>query len=150
MTDQQPVVADDKKPSRNVHLYSASNRGFFSRAIHKTLPDDAVELTDAQYLDLRDSQSRGMVIEPDKDGKPTTVPRAQETLTVAQRGQRILVERDQAVMAVQGEIDQARDDKDLGQPMAATQFQALIQYKRQLLAIEKDPAFPNVALPRHP
>ncbi len=50
--------------------YSATSKGFFSDAVHDVLPNDAVEITQAEHKELLDGQSVGLAIVPDANGKP--------------------------------------------------------------------------------
>lgn len=51
--------------------YSASTNGFYDRAIHSSIPADAVEITAAQHAALLSAQSAGKGIVPDANGYPT-------------------------------------------------------------------------------
>lgn len=50
--------------------FSKSTSGFYDTNIHKTIPDDCVELSQEDYLNLLDGQSKGKVIGSDSDGRP--------------------------------------------------------------------------------
>lgn len=50
--------------------YSASTGGFYDTGIHKTIPGDAVDVSDATYAALIDAQISGKVIVADVDGYP--------------------------------------------------------------------------------
>lgn len=55
-------------------FYSAINNGFYSREIHgAAMPPDSIELTDADYKSLLDSQSMGKRIVAGGDGRPEAV-----------------------------------------------------------------------------
>lgn len=57
-------------------FYSKSTNGFYSPEIHgSNIPDDAVELSDAEYKSLLTDQSNGKVIKSDKNGFPMAVER---------------------------------------------------------------------------
>ena len=51
-------------------LYSASTRGFYDRAVHATIPADAVEITAVQHADLLARQMAGHAIVPGAGGRP--------------------------------------------------------------------------------
>ena len=58
-----------------VKLYSATTGGFYSREVHgKSVPKDAVEITDKEYSDMMDGQANGRVISAGLNGKPKLVP----------------------------------------------------------------------------
>lgn len=50
--------------------YSASTRGFYEESIHQNIPEDAVDVSDADYKYLFDGQSNGQIIVPDASGNP--------------------------------------------------------------------------------
>lgn len=51
--------------------YSATTRGFYCDEINgDNIPDDAVEISEDNYQDLMDGQSRLMTITPGSDGHP--------------------------------------------------------------------------------
>jgi hypothetical protein len=54
--------------------YSASTRGFYSADIHgETIPSDAVDVSDADYVALFAAQSEGHSIQPGPGGAPISV-----------------------------------------------------------------------------
>lgn len=62
-------------------FYSAQTQGFYDSAIHETrVPDDAVEISDADYIALMAGQSNGLVIITDSRGYPVCVDRQRTTL----------------------------------------------------------------------
>lgn len=77
------------------YFYSAVSGGFFSDMIHSDIPGDAIELTDAQYLALREQiqEGRDVVVE---DGEVITVPHvANRTwLTIRRQRNRALTKSD--------------------------------------------------------
>lgn len=74
-------------------LYSKSTGGFYDRAIHgDSIPEDAVEITDAEHASLLDAQSQGKIIQGDKDGKPVAVDPPKPS--AADIWERIKAERD--------------------------------------------------------
>lgn len=50
--------------------YSASAGGFFDSAIHKSIPDDAVSITNERRSELLAGQAQGKVIAPGDGGGP--------------------------------------------------------------------------------
>jgi hypothetical protein len=53
--------------------YSASTNGFYNSEIHKSMPEDAVKITQEQYDKVFDGQSEGLLIAPDSKGFPVNV-----------------------------------------------------------------------------
>lgn len=52
-------------------FYSASTGGFYSPEVHgQNIPQDAVEVSNAEYAQLFEGQSNGKCIVADADGKP--------------------------------------------------------------------------------
>ena len=52
-------------------LYSKTANGFYDSAIHgDNIPDDAVEITEAEYAALLEGQSQGKRIVADESGRP--------------------------------------------------------------------------------
>ena len=56
-------------------FYSKTTGGFYIRGIHETMPDDAVEISEARRVELMDGQAKGKRIEPNSDGLPVLVER---------------------------------------------------------------------------
>jgi hypothetical protein len=50
--------------------YSASTGGFYDPAIHKIIPDDAVDVSIAEHAALLAAQATGKVISADAEGRP--------------------------------------------------------------------------------
>lgn len=72
--------------------FSAATGGFYDDAIHDTLPDDALEITADQHLQLLAGQSDGMVITADATGAPVLQPPSAPTLE--QRMAQLRAQRD--------------------------------------------------------
>ncbi|MDF5870830.1 DUF4376 domain-containing protein [Pseudomonas aeruginosa] len=70
-------------------LYSARTGGFYRQEINSNIPDDAVEITAAEYAALLDGQSSGLVITPSPEGLPilTEVPVDVPSVIAARRYQ---------------------------------------------------------------
>lgn len=60
--------------------YSATTRGFYDTAIHTTMPDDVVEVSDETYVALFAAQQTGSIIQPGANGNPIVSPRPGPTL----------------------------------------------------------------------
>lgn len=65
-------------------FFSKSTGGFYSTDIHgDNIPADAVEFSEAYYLELMQAQSQGKIIKPDANGFPIAVdyePTAEEKI----------------------------------------------------------------------
>ncbi len=68
-------------------FYSKTTGGFYIPGIHETMPDDAVEISEARRVELMDGQAKGKRIEPSSDGLPVLVDRVatDEQLMAAQK-----------------------------------------------------------------
>lgn len=54
-----------------MYFYSTTTGGFYRREIHgKSIPDDAVEISESEYAELMDGQSSGKQIIADQNGFP--------------------------------------------------------------------------------
>lgn len=73
-------------------LYSATTRGFYTPDIHVSIPSDAVEITDEEYIALLDGQSQGQQIVSDVNGYP--ILQYPPLLTPDEGWDRIKAERD--------------------------------------------------------
>ncbi|WP_049007248.1 tail fiber assembly protein, partial [Enterobacter cloacae] len=64
--------------------YAKSTGGFYTPAINgKNIPDDAIEITEAEYLGLLQAQADGKIITSDDKGNPVAIdppPLTQEEL----------------------------------------------------------------------
>lgn len=56
-------------------LYSDSTKGFYIQGKHRTIPGDAVEITDDEHQTLLTEQSQGREIFLHGNGRPATRPR---------------------------------------------------------------------------
>ena len=53
--------------------YSKSINGFYSDSVTKSLPSDAVQISDKVHAELLEAQSNGKVIQADKKGNPVAL-----------------------------------------------------------------------------
>lgn len=51
-------------------FFSKTTMGFYFDAIHKNIPDDAIEIAQSEYQNLLEKQSEGYEITVNKKGKP--------------------------------------------------------------------------------
>lgn len=59
--------------------YSRSTNGFYVHGIHAAMPDDVIEITQAQHQELILGQSNGKIISSDENGKPVLIDPPQPT-----------------------------------------------------------------------
>lgn len=59
--------------------YSKSTNAFYDTSLHKKIPADAVDVTDAQYATVRAAHAAGHVISADAEGAPITTARPDRT-----------------------------------------------------------------------
>lgn len=52
------------------YMYSPSTRGFYTREVHSTIPDDVVEISEDQHAELLAGQAAGKIISAAADGTP--------------------------------------------------------------------------------
>jgi hypothetical protein len=55
-------------------FYSASKQGFYTPALHRRMPADAVPISSGMHRLLLEGQARGMRIVPDEAGRPMLMP----------------------------------------------------------------------------
>ena len=55
-------------------FYSKSTGGFYSDAVHSSMPNDAVEITTETHREMMDAQSNGSHIASDAQGGPIIAP----------------------------------------------------------------------------
>lgn len=65
--------------------YSKSTNGFYDSEINSTFPQDAIEITDQQWEDLLDGQSKGKVISSDEQGNPILIEIPSKEPTYAEK-----------------------------------------------------------------
>ena len=65
--------------------YSDKNAGFYDTNVHTTLPDDAVEITDAEWRDLLTQLESGKEIRKGANGKPITITPTPAEILAAER-----------------------------------------------------------------
>lgn len=106
------------------HFYCAATGGFYDDGLHNCVPETAVEISQAAYLDLLAKQAAGLVIVADADGHPIAVD-PESRLTDEQRRARI-VNRRNALLA-------ASDRHMLPDfPIAAAERAAWVSYRQAL------------------
>lgn len=128
-------------------FYSNSTGGFYTRDIHADhqIPADVVEISDEQWRELLDAQSRGQQIVPGTHGGPVSAERDPRPGLISQR--------DAALRETDWLVARHRDEVELG-PARTTltdeQYVALQLWRRELRAITSHPDFPKMSLPKCP
>ncbi len=107
-------------------LYSPSVGGFYLPAVHKTIPADAVEVSDAEYKALFSEQAKGMEIRPGAGGKPIAVSRPLPNDGDTAKAEIARLEREQMLPRVTREF-----------MLAAAEYQAVELGARQGLTKEQ-------------
>jgi hypothetical protein len=72
-------------------LWSKSTGGFYNEAVHSNIPEDAINLTEAEYRVLTAKTDQPMVIKPDTAGRPALFPAVVQPPTVEQVERRRLI-----------------------------------------------------------
>jgi hypothetical protein len=119
-------------------LFAKSTGGFYTPEIHgAAVPKDSVVITDGEYSALMAAQAVGMVIAPDKAGRPVAIDPPKPT-------------RDQAIASLRAERDRLLAVCDWTQmpdvSLTVTKKAAWAVYRqalRDLPAMATDPANPD-------
>ncbi|EMV7654251.1 tail fiber assembly protein [Escherichia coli] len=124
--------------------YAKSTGGFYTPEINgKNIPDDAIEITEDEYLGLLQAQADGKIITSDNNGNPVAIdppPLTQEELVVQ-------AEREKASLLKQAtnSIAPLQDASDLGiaTDEEIKQLTDWKKYRVQLMRVDtsKAPAF---------
>lgn len=56
-----------------MYKFSKSSNGFYVEGLHKSIPDDAVDITAEDYSNLMSGQAKGLNIESDQNGFPVLI-----------------------------------------------------------------------------
>jgi hypothetical protein len=129
-------------------LYSPSTRGFYSEEVHgKSIPADALEISDEEWMALLDAQARGRVIRPGADGKPFADDLNDEELALSRKLARdsLLAETDWLVARHRDEIEAERSTT-----LSAENYKSLQRWRADLRDFTEDPNFPRVQFPPRP
>lgn len=131
--------------------YSPTQRGFYHDQVHETLPDDAVEITDAEWQRLLDRQTAGDLIVPGDGGKPIAV-----SAPVVDRAIGLRAARNRLLAQTDGLVNRHRDEVylSLGTTAVTTvsdeQYTQLQTWRQALRALPAAAGFPDIALPSKP
>lgn len=121
-------------------FYSPTTRGFYSAAIHGgTMPEDAIEISEAEYSSLLSGQAAGKQITPGAGGKPKLtdppVPTAAEQLAAWR--QTAVVSRMQArsILHLKGHLPTVEAAIALADPLVQIAWADAQQFERSSAAI---------------
>jgi hypothetical protein len=124
-------------------LYSKTTGGFYDRAVHRaSIPADAIEITVAEHADLLASQSLGMRIAAQSDGRPAIIdppaPTAEQLATQARKKRDALIaEADYLVMP--------------DYPITSAKLTAIKAYRQALRDVPAQLSFPqSISWPAKP
>ncbi|MBK5299728.1 MULTISPECIES: tail fiber assembly protein [Gammaproteobacteria] len=125
--------------------FSEQTAGFYDPKIHRTMPDDAVEVTRETYLELLAARSAGLLVKLDEGGAPIIVGPPEPSAELIASAEREW--RDIAISQVQWLINRHRDEVelDLATTLTAAQFSELLAYVQSLRDWPVSPLFPDIA-----
>lgn len=109
--------------------YSRSTCVTYLKSIHRTMPEDAVEISEARYLEVIGNPVEGKVRSHDGDGLPVLIDAPADNPTVAERKW-----RDAEISRIQWIRDRHRDQQDAGlkSTLTAERFKELLDYMQRL------------------
>jgi hypothetical protein len=110
-------------------FYSQTTLVTYLEGIHRVMPEDATEITEARYLEVLGNPEPGKVRGHDADGLPILIDPPLVDLAAQERAW-----RDAAILRVQWLRDRHRDEQDLNRPTSITaeQFVGLLGYMQAL------------------
>jgi hypothetical protein len=123
-------------------FYSQTTLTTYLDGVHRVMPADAKEITEARYLEVIGNPAPGKVRGHDADGLPVLIDPPLEDLAIQARAW-----RDGEIMRVQWLRDRHRDEQDLNRPtsITAVQFVGLLGYMQELRDWPGQSAFPAEA-----
>lgn len=131
--------------------YSAQTGGFYDKVVHgvEGLPGDAVEVSEADWLQLLQLQSEGKRIVAGTDGRPVAVDHA-PTKDELSRG--MLARRARELTRTDGLIARHRDELEAGEKptLPPKKYEALQRYRVHLRKLPQLPGFPHCTFPDAP
>lgn len=115
-----------------MYFYSASASGFFLSGISSELPDDANEVSEAEYRLLFAGQEKGQRIVADAKGRPKLADPLPPSLEQQAAAERLW--RDQRLSETDGVVTRHRDETEDGSETTLTsaQYTELQAYRRAL------------------
>lgn len=121
-------------------FYSQTTLTTYLEGIHRSMPADAQEITEARYLEVLGNPAPGKVRGHDADGLPVLIDPPPEELATLERAW-----RDGEIQRVQWLRDRHRDEQDLNLPTTITleQFAELLSYMQALRDWPQQSLFPS-------
>lgn len=110
-------------------FYSQTTLTTYLEGLHRVMPADAKEISEARYLEVLGNPAPGKVRGHDADGLPILVDPPPEDLAALERAW-----RDSEILRVQWLRDRHRDEQELNRPTSITpeQFVELLGYMQAL------------------
>ena len=110
-------------------FYSKTTLTTYLEGLHRVMPADAKEISEARYLEVLGNPAPGKVRDHDADGLPILVDPPPEDLAALERAW-----RDSEILRVQWLRDRHRDEQELNRPTSITpeQFVELLDYMQAL------------------
>jgi hypothetical protein len=122
-----------------MYRYSPSSKGFFIPGLHAVVPDDAVQITEAEHADLLTGQSLGKVITPDAQGRPIlidpTPPTEAELLAVWRAATKVSAFQAKGALLNRGLLDEATAAATAAGGLTLLAWQTATEYARLSPAI---------------
>jgi hypothetical protein len=120
-------------------FYSQTTQTTYLEDLHKTMPSDAKEISEARYLEVLANPAPDKVRGHDAEGLPILVDLPPESWAALERGW-----RDGEILRVQWLRDRHRDEQDLSRAttLSAAQFVALLSYVQSLRDWPENSDFP--------
>lgn len=128
-------------------LYSPSARGFYSKAVHDSIPKDVIEISDEYWQSLLDGQTAGHEIHPGEDGRPILRPRPMQD-----RAGALIKLRNEALASTDWLVARHRDEVNASRvpTLSGEAYAALQDWRQALRDLTKAQGFPQVQLPPRP
>lgn len=121
-------------------FYSQTTLTTYLEGIHREMPADAQEITEARYLEVLGNPAPGKIRGHDADGLPILIDPPPEELAILERAW-----RDGEILRVQWLRDRHRDEQELNRPTTITleQFAELLSYMQALRDWPQQSRFPS-------
>lgn len=123
---------------------------FYADDVHDQIPTGAIAITEAQYQEMVNSRPNGERAHVTAEGKHSMHPK--KPPTPAEAEDRIRNDRKHALHATDWLTARHTDEKlaEEATTLSADQAKKLIQYRKALRDVTKQPGFPFVKLPTKP
>lgn len=134
-----------------MRLFSPSMNGFYLKGVNADIPDDAVEISEEKYIELRKHHLEigDSHISSDDSGNPIVSERqlSQEQVATSARN-----ERDSAISGSMWLCERHRAQVELGieTTLTGAQFSDLLDYHQSLRDWPAQPGWPDIDIPPEP